>query len=64
MNMDLELLRIEIATRLEAVAPMFTSEMRLTFVARHPGNPECIVIVTDDNLDEMLRDVKAQGEKT
>lgn len=60
---ELESLRQNIALRLEKMESMFTKEMRLTFVARHPDNPECIVIVSSDDLTEMMRDVKAQLEK-
>ena len=44
-----ELLRQRIADVLAArLGPLFTPDMRLTFLARHPTNPECCVVVSSD----------------
>jgi len=45
---DLERLRLVVAAHLERMAPLFTDEMMLTFVARHPTTRECYVVVTSD----------------
>jgi len=49
-QLELELMRQEIAGHLEEVSARFAAPMRLTFVARHPDNPACFVIVSDDDM--------------
>ncbi len=47
------------AEALARLAADFTPEMRLTFVARHPANPECYVVVTDEPGDPGLAGLAA-----
>jgi hypothetical protein len=60
---DLERLRLDIAAHLEGMAAMFTPDMMLTFVARHPANGECYVVVSSDtDLAEVAKKcLKDQG---
>lgn len=56
---DRELLRLHIADALERLhGKLFVPEMRLTLVARLPGNPEAELIVSDDELVEVMRTVE------
>lgn len=32
------------------IGPLFTPDMKLTFVARSTENPDCYMILTDDDL--------------
>ena len=38
---------------LNEIAPLFTSGMRLTFIARNPANNEQDVLITVDDLGEL-----------
>lgn len=47
----LELTRDTIADALEDLrTDLFSPEMRLTLIARHPTNPECEIVVSSDDL--------------
>jgi hypothetical protein len=47
----LEILRRKVTEVLDELHQQcFTPDMLLTFVARHPSNPECYVMVTADDL--------------
>lgn len=35
--------------------PLFVPGMKLTFIARHPTNPEAHVLVTGDTIDEIRK---------
>ena len=62
-KLNLELLRGSIASHLARMESIFAPEMMLTFVARHPTNGECYVVVTNDtDLAEVAKKLlKEQG---
>lgn len=63
---ELELVRLDVAARLEdMIGDIFTSQMMLTLVARHPTNQECYIVVTSDtDLVEVAKKLmKDQGGK-
>lgn len=49
LQANLERVRELVASALcDEIAPLFTPDMKLTLVARHPDNPECHLLVTND----------------
>lgn len=63
---ELESVRLEVASRLEdMIGDIFTPQMMLTLVARHPTNRECYIVVTSDtDLVEVAKKLmKEQGGK-
>lgn len=54
MNMNqLEEVRRIIHRHLEEIEVEFAEEMKLTFIARHPTNPECWIVLTNDDLKSL-----------
>lgn len=43
-------LHVEIASTLECLSRLFVPGMKLTFIARLPGNDEADVLVSDDDM--------------
>ena len=52
MSEQLEQVGFEIERHLNEIAPLFKSGMRLTFIARMPGNDEADFLMTIDDWDE------------
>lgn len=48
--MRVEDLRLEIGGYLAEIAELFKPGMKLTFIARMPGNDEADVLITDDSM--------------
>lgn len=48
-------LKLAVVNALEWLRPPFTEDMKFTFVARHPSNPECHIVVTDDDIEAVRR---------
>jgi bifunctional pyridoxal-dependent enzyme with beta-cystathionase and maltose regulon repressor activities len=46
---------VKIANVLCDLEKLFKPEMRLTFIARHPTNPECHIVVTRDDMGELAK---------
>jgi hypothetical protein len=62
----------EICDALEDLSRLFVPGMKLTFIARFPGNDEADVLVSDDQIPEIIalarrradaESAAAQGEK-
>jgi hypothetical protein len=45
----------EICTGLTYLSRLFVPGMKLTFIARLPGNGEADVLVSDDQMDEIIK---------
>ena len=43
---------------LRGLSQWFVPHMKLTFIARHPGNPEADMVVTDDDMREAAKALK------
>lgn len=52
---DLELVRARVAGFLSMVEPLFTSEVRLSLVARHTANANAHILVTKDTVPDLRR---------
>jgi hypothetical protein len=62
---DLRHVHETIAEALESLhADLFIPDMRLTLVARRPGNTECELVVTDDDLAEVIKVVRRSQKRT
>ena len=46
--------RDDIAESLDLRYRNFTDDMHLTFIARHKTNPDCYMIVTDDDIKALV----------
>jgi hypothetical protein len=55
-----EELALRVAEALDGLKPPFTKEMKMTCVARHPTNPECFVVVTEDDAAAVARVVSPE----
>ena len=61
MNDRLKRLHVEIERHLNEIAVLFKPEMRLTFIARLPGNDEADVILTVDDLNEVAKVIERRN---
>ena len=58
----LESVRLDIADRLEDMrADLFTEDMLLTLVARHPMKPECFIVVSADDVGKVAELLRKQS---
>ena len=62
-DLDRELLRVHIANALDKLSKLFTPDMKLTFVARHPTAAERHVIVTEDDMQGLAQLLTTEAEK-
>jgi len=53
-SLDMELIRRKVGAALVRLEPLFVPEMLLTFLARHPTNPECFIIVSSDTRQGLI----------
>jgi hypothetical protein len=51
--MNLEEAQAEVEQALNDLRPIFTPDVELTFVMRHPAHPECHMVVSNDDLSEL-----------
>jgi hypothetical protein len=54
--------QIECDRHLRAMERLFTPECRLTFVMRDPSDPDCWILMTRDNLDELIADLPRMAD--
>lgn len=50
----IEYTREVIQRSLAELQSLFIRGMKLSFVARYPGHPDIEMVITDDNLDEVM----------
>ena len=56
----LEDVRLKVSQFLARAAKWFVPEAKLTFTMRVPGNDDCFLIVTDDDLTELIRVIELE----
>ncbi len=44
------------------IGPLFTPDMKLTFAARSTENPDCYLILTDDDLPKVIEVIRRYAE--
>jgi hypothetical protein len=49
--------QIECDRHLQQMERLFTADCRLTFIMRKPGQPDCWILMTRDNLEELIADM-------
>lgn len=54
----IDLVHDEVARSLGRLESLFVDEVKLTFIARLPGNPEADIVITTDSLEELAKVVE------
>ncbi len=61
--MSLERVAAKIKTLMAETSKHFVDDVKLTFVVRHPQDIEGMIIISDDSLKDLVRDLKVYQER-
>lgn len=56
--MELEKVKEIISGKLSELEPLFVKGMKLTFIARYPGQSETELVITEDDLDDVIETLR------
>ena len=59
---DLERVKYEASNHMDSIHRLFKPEVRLTLIARTPGNDDTDFMLTDDDLSEVARLIERRKE--
>lgn len=59
----LSVIHVRAAAALAGLTDLFTPDMKLTFIARHPDKPEAFVVLTEDDLRAIAATLVRQADK-